>query len=291
VDDLGAVLLSQVRGERLVREGRRGREIRDPAPGDGLDRPRPQLDGGDGHILDLRDRLEQRSARAPRHDDEIGDQDPVGVEVAGRNLDGLRCARHEHAGVDLDRRDRGAAAVEDDDVGRALRASAAPCEHVRLHLALPRAPRRSDGSRSSAPRQRRRLEVVGGRVAPGARELEQALDVGASLATSGSGGPPRPSRRRRRPGRARAARDVPVTAVLPTRLPVPTIRERRQRERRERGRIEAEVGPTYGSPRRARGSRAGSARAARAPARPRGRHELRPELAIRLLERPTSGTP
>ena len=65
-----------------------------------------------------------------------------------------------------------------------------------------------------------------------------------------------PSRRRRRRGRGRAAaRAWPVTAVLPTRFPVPITAIERQLERLEARRVEAEVGADVRQPGRERARR------------------------------------
>src|SRR2546430_13686998 len=53
-----------------------------------------------------------RSVRAAGDHDQIGDQDPVRVQVARRDVERLRRARDEHAGADLHRRDRRSAAVD-----------------------------------------------------------------------------------------------------------------------------------------------------------------------------------
>ena len=87
-----------------------------------------------------------------------------------------------------DRRDRGAAAVEDDQVGRAAGGQAGALEHVRDERSLRRARRRSGGSRRSArlraPRSRGGPRRRGGRRAsgPGGRRA-----VGADLDHLGLG--------------------------------------------------------------------------------------------------------
>ena len=255
-----------------ARTGRR-REVRHAAAGDRLDRPGPQLDRTTGTSLTSRDRLEQRPARAAGDDDEVGDQDPVRVQVARRDVDGLRGARDEHARVDLDRRDRRAAAVEDDDVGPPLRRERCAREHVRLPgrprepaPAAPAADRRNAGERC-------RLEVVGGRVPARARELEQALERGPGLGElrlrQARRGPsrPRPPRVRGRAGARGARSPRSCRPACPCR-PRPATAARTARRRADRS---GSRRPRTGARARARGSRAGTARAARARARPRGR--------------------
>ena len=134
--------------------------------------------------------------------------------------------------------------------------------------------------------ERRRLEVVGRRVAAGARELEQRRRASAATSTtSGSGGPPRPIATTTT---LAVAREQPRGVRRDRRLADPLAGaddpDRRQRERLERGRVEAEVGADVRQPgRERRGSRAGSARAGRAPARRRGRR--RPPAGARRAPR------
>ena len=106
------------------------------------------------------------SSLAADRDHEIGDEPPVGVEV---RAEVVARADDEHATVGRDRRDRRAAAVEDDDVGRGARRRGA-----RLRRTFD-----TNGRPASPPPARRQpivttpvdgrdLEVVGGGVAAGA---------------------------------------------------------------------------------------------------------------------------
>ena len=104
--------------------------------------------------------------------------------------------------------------------------------------------RRSGGSRRSAarrgPRSRDDRRPRGARRAQ-ARAMSSRSE--AAPPTSGSGGPPRPIARTTTCPRAPAYGPTwPVTAVFPTRLPVPTIASDGKRNRLEPGRVEAKVG-------------------------------------------------
>ena len=108
--------------------------------------------------------------------DEVREAQPVRVQVAGRDARILVPADDDHRPIRRDRRQRGAASVEDDDVRleldrqpRALddvRGRDASCEPA---AAAP-APDRRDAD------QRGRLEMVGGRVTPRPRELDERVD-------------------------------------------------------------------------------------------------------------------
>ena len=120
--------------------------------------------------------LERRGRTEPQLevlDHDVGDQPPVGVQVV---VAGLAAADDEDPAVDVDRRDRGTAAVEDDDVGAALggerRARRDVRDEDRAGEAAARAPaadRRHAGERGD-------LEVVGRRVPPGARALDELVE-------------------------------------------------------------------------------------------------------------------
>ena len=169
-------------------------------------------------------------------DDQVGDEDPVGVQVAGDHVRALQRGGDEHARVGGDGRERGAAAVADEELGptrcgdaRALRARSTP-------RSRPRARRRSGGSRPS--RRRRRPPSPGSRTrrarprAPARRARRRTAATRRPRAPAARRGPSR--RRPRRASRPRAGRACPVTAVLPTRLPVPVDGDRRHPDGRER---------------------------------------------------------
>ena len=228
---------------------------------------------------------------AARDDHEVGDEDPVGVQVAGHDVARLGRAGDEHAGVGLDRRNRRAAAVEDHELRLALGRECCAREHVRLAgrpgeaaAAAPAADRDDAGERG-------RLEVVRGSVPPSARELEQRLERRLHLGHL-------------RLGRAAAAhrdhdhvavereqpRDVAGDGGLADALAGPDDRQRRQRKRRERRRLEAEVRADVWQ-----AEREHAARESHPLARPEHGlvreidHELRLELDDRTLERVHDG--
>ena len=94
----------------MVDRRRARREHGDAAPLERNVRPQPQLDPDHRYVLELADR---RSVASAEHDHDVGDEHAVGVQVRGRVLSG---ADDEHPPVDVDRRHRRAAPVEDRDV-------------------------------------------------------------------------------------------------------------------------------------------------------------------------------
>ena len=82
-----SMLVEEVAFEALGSRCCGRREERDPLPFDGRNRPRPQHRGDHGDLLDLADRTGNCLVVGPllrhRQHDEVGDQDPVGVEVTG----------------------------------------------------------------------------------------------------------------------------------------------------------------------------------------------------------------
>ena len=169
------------------------------------------------------ERLDQRRGSpvlGHRDDHEIGDAGAVCVEVARRDVDRLRRRRDEHEPVGGDRRQSCAAPVEQDEPAPSrLR----PPPSTTFDTAT--AP-------ASPPPQRRQPTVVtpattavsrwSDGVSPSRDSWSRDSTVGRTTTTSGSGGPPRPiatTTVRRVAARRRAM--CPVTAVLPTRLPVP----------------------------------------------------------------------
>src|SRR5207244_3351671 len=107
--------------------GRAGREDGNPPALKRLERPQSEVDRDYRYVLQLPNRLELTIAE---DDDEVGDQDAVGIQVRGRVLAG---PHDEDATVGSDRRNRGAAPVEDDDVGLAFGGEARPLGDVGLH--------------------------------------------------------------------------------------------------------------------------------------------------------------
>ena len=121
--DASAVRGLEVLCEPRVRLGRRRAEERDALAVDRLERPRPQH--GADHERRPRPHVSAkrvaqlrvgRVVLGHRDDDEIGDPGAVGVQVAGGDLDRLRGGRDEHPAVGGDGRQRGPAAVEDDEL-------------------------------------------------------------------------------------------------------------------------------------------------------------------------------
>ena len=157
-----------------------------------------------------------------RDDDEVGEEGAIGIEVARRDGVVEMGADDEDAPVGRDRRDRRAAPVDHDQVRVELLGAPRAGEHVR------EADRTRETAAAAAtadrrqPRQRGGLEMVGGGVPPGTGEREQIVTVGLTSTTSGSGGPPLPiaTTTTWRPRETTRA-TWPVTAVFPTRLPVP----------------------------------------------------------------------
>ena len=185
-------------------------------------------------------------------------------------------ADDEHARVDRDRRDRGPARVEDDDVRRAL---------GRQPRALRRRSRRTPAgepaARTAAADRRdaadgRDLEVVGGRVPAGARELDKVVDRRPLLDHLGLG---RAAAAHRDHDHVVVAREQ--RARCPRRRSSPRAcrpRSRRSRAartpRRRAGRSGSRRRCTATRP-RARARPSGSGRPARAPARRKVDDELR----------------
>ena len=158
VDDVGAVLLAEVRREALERRLGRGREERDRPALDRLGRLRAQRRRD--HPRGQRERaavqlLPAASGLGHRQDDEVGDQVPVLVQVAGDDLRVLLRVDDEDPAARLHGRERGAAAVEHDELGAELDRQPCARVHVRGRTRSPRARRRSGGSRSSRRRRAR----------------------------------------------------------------------------------------------------------------------------------------
>ena len=223
-----------------------------------------------------------------RDDDEVGEQRAVRVEVAGRDGRVLVRADDEDAPVGGDRRDRRAAAVEHDQVRVELLGEPRRPRRRSRARPRPRARRRSGGSRRSAARSAPRSR--GGRRRRGGRRES------ARAGRRPSAGPRRararparraPSRRRRRGGRARATRATcPVTAVFPTRLPVPITAIEGVPIGSKRGGSSRKSAPSYGTP-----SASDTRREPEARGRPEHglvgevEHDVGGVLGDRLLER------
>ena len=186
-----------------------------------------------------------------RHDDEIREEEPVRVQVARRDSRVLMSADHRDGAVGRDRRQRRPASVEDDDVGLRVRPRRVRRQRRSTSRRHRRARRRSAGTRPSRPRRGQRSRD--GRMPHDARLRESSTSdstVGATVTTSGSAGPPLPiatttTRRSAASSRARC----PVTAVLPTRFPVPTTAIDGSSNASSSGGSSRKSAPTYGTPR------------------------------------------
>ncbi len=192
---------------QVIDDRRTGGENGDP-PFERSSGPEPQLGA---------DRV--RCVTADRHD-HVGDQAAIGVEIAvclGTRAD------DEHAPVDVHRRDRRAAAVEDDHVGRPLGGEPRARRDVRGEDGAAEPAARAAAADRRHPAERRHLQVIRRRMPARLSRARAARRRSAASrsprALPGRHGPSRPRRRRGRCASRRAR--CAVTAVLPTRLPVP----------------------------------------------------------------------
>ena len=252
--------------------GRPGGEHRDAAL-ERLERPQPER------------RRDGAGQLAVDRDHEVGDEPAVRVEV---RVDVVPVADEQHAPVDRDRRDRRAARVEDDDVRLALGREARALDHVRDEdlarepaAGAAAADRRHAGDRGD-------LEVVGGGVPPGARELDEVGDGRPLLDHLGLGRAAAAHRDHDHVAVAREQRgEVRRQRGLPHALAGADHGDRRQRE------VGVDAAGRSGSRRRCRRGRrpapatpSGSDPPGRAPARPTGRPRPR-----RRRSPSSSGTP
>ena len=228
----------------LVRRRGAGREHGGAAAVERLGRPQAKLGGDDRHVGDRADRLAIGAAGV---DDEVGDEDAIGIEAGARVV---AAVRDEDPRVRFDRRHRRAAAVEDEQLGVELRRE-------------PRASSTFDRERSAREptagppaadrrnaRERRSLEVVGGGVAPGTGEREQVVERRRRLEQLRLGRPA-PSHRHDHDTAVaeRSARDVPRDGGLPDPLAEADHRERRRaRPAASGGGSKRKSAPTYGKP-------------------------------------------
>ncbi len=178
------------------------------------------------------------------------------VQVAGDDGRILLGVDDEDSASGLDRRQGSAAAVEEHEVGAELDRQLRTGVHVRREhgsgepaAAATAADRRHSG-------ERRRLEVVGGGVATGARELEQRVEVRRDLHQLRLRRPA-PTHRDDDDGAVtrQKLRGVSGDRRLPNALAGADDSERGQRERLERRRLEAEVGAHVRQPSREHAAR------------------------------------
>ena len=251
-DDVGAVTSARD-ARRSARAAPAGAVPKNATrrPRTSLERPRrstARTTGTPGRV-ELAECLGEAACASPSSaiviDDEIGEQRAVRVQVAGRDGRVLVGADDEDPAVGGDRRDRGAAAVEHDQVGVELLREPGARER---RWRVPTAP--------ASPPPQRRQPTVGRPVSaavsrwsdaawrPGAREREQVGDRRPHLDELGLGGPAAPHRDDDDAAVARERREPtwPVTAVLPTRLPVPITASDGVADRLEARRVEPEVG-------------------------------------------------
>ena len=139
--------------------------------------------------------VRRRAVLGVRQDDEVGDEDPVRIEVAGEQLEVGRRVGDEHAAARGDRWHGGAAALEDDEVGSTLDGKPSSGGDVRGRRPLRPGRRRRAGSRSC-----RRLRAPRPR---GSRTPRGALRPPARGAGRATCRPRRPPARRDRPGPSR----------------------------------------------------------------------------------------
>ena len=197
-----------------------------------------------------------RSQPAPvlahRHDDDVGAKEPNAFEVAGRDGRVLVPAHDDDRPVGRDRRKCGAAAVEDDEIGAELERDPGAGSDVRGERRPRPARRRSGGSRPSRPR--RAQPSRDGRTRRGVRCAKARGAPRPSAEPRSSPARPArraPSRRRRRVARGERSRARwPVTAVLPTRFPVPTTAIDGSSNGSSSGGSRRKSAPAYGMPRR-----------------------------------------
>ena len=188
-----------------------------------------------------------------RHEDEVCDSRAVGVQISGRDVDGLGGRRHEEASARIHRRQCSAAAVEQDEVGRQRTRDADALEDVRdrdgagqTAAAAAAADRRDTGDDRS-------LEMVRGGVTAATGELEQRLQRRRDEDGLGLGRPTPPHRHDNDVQRSRELpRDVTGDGGLPDPLARSDHSERGHVDGLHPRRREAEVGPFVRHPERER---------------------------------------
>ena len=239
----------------LVMRGGCRAEERNPPAANVAERPRAQngpddRDAGPRELAELpRESLVIDAVLGHRHDHEICQERAVRIEISGRDRVILMRADDEDAAFGRDRRQRGATPVEHDQVGIEILRDPRACEDVRdadgageTAAATPAADRRQPG-------ECRRLEVVGGCVTPRAREREQVGHGRPNFDDLRRGRPPRPiATTTTRLSCAITRATWPVTAVLPTRLPVPITATDGVLIASKRGGSSLKSAPSYGTP-------------------------------------------
>ena len=255
--------------------GARGEDGR-AAAGERLDRLQTKIEP---------DRATVERRRRGRHyvahrQDEIADERAIRVQPAGEIV------RDQDARVGGDRRDRGAASVENDHLGFEGGCQAGALEHVRGERRAGESTAAAAAAHRRHPGENRGLEVVRGSMPTGSRPRQQAFECRRDLDHLGLG---RPAATHRddddRPVAGEYAREVARHRRLPHALARPDHGKRRERKRLERRRIEPEVGTHVRDARRERP--AGKEQALAGPENGLVREvddDLRPERRQSLLE-------
>ena len=145
---------------------------------------------GLGHTVS--NRLPTRALLGHRHHDEVCEQEPVRVQIPADNCRILMSSDDDDGAIGGDRRQRRAAPVEEHEVGSKADGDARSVSDVRG----------SDGSCEPStapptangrhPDESGGLEVIRCGMSPRSRERDERVDVGGTVTTSGSGGPPLP---------------------------------------------------------------------------------------------------
>jgi hypothetical protein len=181
-----------------------------------------------------------RTADVSDADDEIRDGDAERVQIRAQIVGG---SRDEDARGRRYGRNGGAAAVEHDDVRIERARELGACCHVRVRHCAGEASSRAAAADRRDAGERRRLEMVGRSVAPGAREGEQLVDARLRLHELRLWGSPAAHGHDDDAAVAREQpRDVRRDGGLADALAGPDDRQRRQVERLQPWRLEAEVG-------------------------------------------------
>ena len=189
--------------------------------------------------LDLLQRTDRPDVAPTNEHDEIRDEHAVGVEVPKWIMS---TAADEDPRIDLNRWNCRTAAVEDDDVGFALRGERSALQDVRHRHRTRQTPARAAATDCDDAGQRSGLEIVGRRVVSRTREIEERCERGLH------GG----DLRLCRPASSHChddhvavpceeARNMSGDGGLPHALAGSDHRERRQRKRRIDRRRELEV--------------------------------------------------
>ena len=232
-------------GVEVVGRRRAGREHGGATAPERLGRAQPELGRHDRHVRDRADRLAVGPARV---DDQVGDEDAVGVEAGARIVSAVR---DEDPRIHVHGRKRSAAAVEHEQLGLELRGELRAFEDVGAERSARKPSPGAAAANRRYAREGGRLEVVGRGVPSRAGEREQVVERRRGLDELRLGRPATAHRHDDDPAVAREhARDVSRHRRLPDPLAEADHGERRRRYRLERRRVEAEVGADVRQPER-----------------------------------------